>query len=487
MKHSMMRVAVAATLGLSALAANAGQIGVNVGATLAAEYLTSTVAVTQPTITYQTASLINDGATVYAHVRFSAGDVGTLPGAIPAVADVKLFLNNVAYTFATVNSVTADADKLGYMVSLTANAGAGGIPAGLVINFTGATAKIGGLTAALSTGGSVTTTVGYTVTPGDFAGVSTWVEPPSTATLLTSSKVVSQVVKNSNAVLVGYYGTAESKQVDVTNSLTTFVGGSPAGAAILNAGVTKLVLTAGTTVKPAGGAPSSADFGGTVFTATGDFTAAAVAGVFLASDEACTASVAAGTLSSDKKTVTFASVLPAVAFANNYLCYTTNGTSAINYNVQYAIGAGVLAANANTVTSTQVGANTYLLGSNGASVIVPSFVPTTGALGSGYNTYLRVINTGNLASDIKVAAYNPTTGVVGTPAVLKTALAAGGSVVLSTDAISSALGLTSGTWYSLMVTGITSRLAAQPLLVNPQGIITNIGSVNGANNSAASN
>lgn len=497
MKHSMMRVAVAATLGLSALAANAGQIGVNVGATLAAESVTAAVLVKQPTITYQTASLINDGAAVQVHVRFSAGstlaaDGGVMPLSAKtfagAVADVALFLNGspVTATNYSVSASTADTDGLGYYFTVTNLAGSGGFSAGTVVNVLTGNAKIALLTTALGAGGTVSATVGYTTTAGDFSGVATFVEPLVSATLLTSKKALSQVVGDSATSTT--YVTNETAQVDVGTSLTTFTGAGPtAGTPLINLGTTKLKLDGTLTNAVTGVAIVAADIGTTVFKATGDFSAAGT--VFLASNETCVTSVAAGTLSADKKTATFAAEAAAVALANNFLCYSVAVAPAktIAYNVQYAISAAATAAGANSIASTGTAGNAYFLKSNGASVVVPSFVPTTGALGAGYNTYLRVINTGNLTADINVSAYNPTTGVAGTASKLASALPAGGSVVLSTDAVSAALGLTTGTWYSLLVTGSTSRLAVQPLLVNPQGVITNIGSVNGANNSAASN
>jgi uncharacterized membrane protein len=229
----------------------------------------------------------------------------------------------------------------------------------------------------------------------------------------------------------------------------------------------------------------AADLGTVVYSATGDFSVA-TATAFLSVAENCGAATYAGTIAADGKSVKFAAATAANALNPLYLCYSVPGTKTIAYNVQYAIGGGVMAAGASTVASTAAGGNTYYLTSNGASVVVPSFVPTTGALGTGYNTYLRVINTGNLTTDISGAAYNSTTGATGTVAKLATALPAGGSVVLATDAVTSALGLPAG-WSALLITGSTSKLAVQPLLVNPQGIITNIGSVNGANNSAASN
>lgn len=510
MKHSMMRVAVAATLGFSALAANAGQIGVNVGATLAAEYITSTVVVNQPTITFQTANLINDGASVVYHVRFSAGsmkaaDGGVVPTSakatgVAAAADVVLYLNGAATNIAnyTVSASTADTDGLGYYFTLSSIAGTGGIPAGTVVNILTGNAKIANLTSALGAGGTVTGSVGYTTTAGDFSGVSTWVEAPTSATILTSQKALSQAVKSSGAVATGYYTAAETSQVNVNTSLKSLTATTAANAptvatgsnTLINLGATKLAVNTAL-ARPAGGTATVADFGGTVFAATGDFSVAG-ATAYLASTSDCLAAntTAAGTIAADGKSVTFASVANTVATAVNYLCYSVPGTKVIPYNVQYAISAASVAAQATapaTIASTGTAGNVYLLTSNGASVVVPAFVPSTGTAGNGYNTYLRVINTGNLTSDINVAAYNSTTGVVGTASKLISQLPAGGSAMLDTNSVSTALGLSANSWNTLLVTGNTSKLAVQPLLVNPQGVITNLSSVNGANNSAASN
>lgn len=506
MKHSMMRVAVAATLGLSALAANAGQIGVNVGATLAAEYITSTVVVNQPTITFQTANLINDGASVVFHVRFSAGSTlaangGVLPttakaNAAAAAADVVLYLNGTATNIAnyTVSAATADTDGLGYYFTVSSIAGTGGIPANTVVNILTGNAKIASLTSALGAGGTVTGSVGYTTTAGDFSGVSTWVEAPTTATILTSQKALSQVVKSSGATATGYFTAAETAQVNVNTSLKSFTATTAASAAtaatgsttLLNVGATKVVVAALT--KPTGGTAALADFGNTTFVATGDFSVAG-ASAYLASTSDCLAAntTAAGTISTDGKTATFAAVAPAVAGAVNYVCYSVPGTKVVPYGVQYAVSAASVAAGATTIATTGTAGNVYLLTSNGASVTVPAFVPSTGTAGNGYNTYLRVINTGNLSTPIQVAAYDSVKGTVGTASTLIATLAPGASAMLDTNTVSTALGLAANSWNALLVTGNTTKLAVQPLLVNPTGVITNLSAVNGTNNGAAAN
>ncbi len=496
MKHSMMRVAVAATLGFVALAANAGQIGVNVGSTLAAEYLVNAAVVNQPTITYQTASLINDGATVQVHVRFSAGAVATLP-TITATAtnytDIGLFLNGspVAVANYTITAATIDADKAGYYFTLTAVAGKGGIPAGAIVNITQGTTALTTLAAGLSAGGTVAATVGYSTQPGDFSPAMTFVEAPSTAVVLTSAVSLSQKNVNSNAIKAGFFTAAETKKVDAVNaSLKKFdVASLAAGASLATINLGATVVTQDLTLKrPNGSAPTAAlgDFTTFDLSATGDFSGivdpanAANGNVSLSPNQDCSAGVA-GVVATDKKSVKFAGVAAATANANQFLCYTVSTKSAIPYGVQFAFGADAVASSATIVGGALTGGNVYNLVSNGASVIVPSFIPPTGAVGTGYGAYLRVMNTGSIAADINVATYNSATGAVGTPVVVKAALASGGSVTLDTAVVSSQLGLTSG-WTALLVTAATSKLAVQPLLLNPTGVITNLSAINGTAN-----
>jgi len=411
-----------------------------------------------------------------------------------------LYLNGSAINIAnyTVSASTADTDGLGYYFTVSSVAGTGGIPSNTVVNIVTGNAKIANLTSALGAGGTVTGSVGYTTTAGDYSGVSTWVETPATATILTSQKALSQVVKSSGATATGYYTAAETSQVNVATSLKSLTATTAASAAtaatgsttLINLGATKLAVNTGLT-RPTGGNATAADFGNVTFGATGDFSVA-TASAYLASTSDCLAAntTAAGTISTDGKSVTFAAVAPAVATAVNYLCYSVPGTKVIPYGVQYAISAASVAAQAvapATIASTGAGGNAYQLSSNGASVVVPSFIPATGNSTNGYLTYLRVVNTGNLTTPISVAAYNSTTGAVGAASTLVASLAAGASTVIDANAISTALGLAPNTWSALLVTGNTSKLAVQPLLLNPQGIITNLSAINGQNNGAAAN
>jgi len=481
MKHSMMRVAVAATLGFAAMAANAGTIGNFAGSTLAAEYLTATTTVAQPTITYFTTSSINDGSTFYVHVRFSGG---VLVSTKPATTDVHVLVNGVdtAANY-TVNSVTIDTDKAGYYVSITAVAGKGGL-VNPTFNFLGTTAVLKTLTSALSNGGTVSATAGFTGTAGDYSGLTaaSWVETPASGTILKSAKALSQAVYSSGTADGTVYGSGalsatETKKVDVGAKLTAFdVNSLSTNKTTLNLGYVQFAL-APTVVTPANAAPAAADFGTSTLTVTGDFTGTGKTGlVTLSSTANCAGANYTASLSTDKKTATFTTVTAADLVTGLYACYGTDGSVAIPYGVQFAIGGAAVAANGSTtVATTQTGGNAYFLKSNGAAVFVPSFVPTTGAVGTGYNTYLRIINTGNLTADISAAAYDQVAGTVGTASVVAPALKPGASVVVPTANVP----VTAAGWSSLLVTGSTSNLAVQPLLVNPQGVITNIGGVNG--------
>jgi len=479
MKHSMMRVAVAATLGFAALAANAGTLAINTGAVLAAEYVGATTVVNQPNITFQTANLLVANTAVTFHVRFSAGTVATLPLA----TDIT-----VSGAGGAVSAIAADADNKGYSFVVTTTAT--GLPSGTTVSVSNTTAQLTGLNTALASGGSVTAAVGYTSTPGDYAGVSSWIETPVSATLLTSSASLSQTVVSSSKFTV-----AEAKAVDVTaaSPMTQFntATSNTAGTNLLNLGSVALKISTAVQT-PTGGTPAVGDFGSVSFTATGDFS---VGTASLSTNATCTAPIGAATVtpSTDKKSVTFSTVpVATIVAAPVYVCYTLSGaTKQIPFPVQYAIGSASLlaggAGKAAAVSSVSSGGNAYLLGSNGASVVVPSFVPSTGTPGNGYNTYLRVINTGTSTADISVSAYNSSTGVVGTAAKLISQLAPNASAMLDTNTVVTALGLTGG-WSSLVVSGPTSKLAVQPLLVNPvQGVITNLSAVNGSNNAATAN
>lgn len=382
-------------------------------------------------------------------------------------------------------TVATDADNKGY--SFTVTAPATGLPAGTTVSIAAGNAALTGLSSALAGGGSVSASVGYTSTAGDFAGVTTWIESPISAVILNSASALSETVTSS-----AKFATAETKVVDVTaaSPMTVFkiVSTSPTvGTQLINLGSVSLKVS--TAVKtPAGGTPAVADFGAVTVAATGDFS---VGTATLTSDAACATAIGGvtTTVSTDKKTVTFAGVpvaniaaLDSGAAVPAYLCYTTTAGKVIPFPVQYAIGSASLVAKAGgagAVSSVSTGGNAYLLNSNGASVTVPAFVPSTGTAGNGYNTYLRVINTGTSTADISVSAYNSSTGVPGTASKLISQLPSGGSAMLDTNTVSTALGLTANSWNTLTVSGPTSGLAVQPLLVNPTGVITNLSAVNG--------
>lgn len=489
MKQNMMRVAVAATLGLSAFAASAGTISVNAGATLAAEYITNAAAINQPSVTFQTSNLLTAGSTVYVHVRFSAG-VATAPN--PAT-DIKF---SDAAVLAPV-SVTLDTDKKGYYFPVVVPGT--GLASGATISILKNAQTLTGLSIALSNGGTVSTSIGYTTTAGDFSGVSTWIEAPTTATVLTAAKALSTTVLSS-AVLGSNFdkqavpallGANETATVDITTAgliLKQFTAADNknvvASTKTVNLGYLRLNAAASLVQTDAATVADAADFGDLSATLTGDFSAPAAANaVFLSTKADCsvvTADLTAG-IAADQKSVQVA-LTATQAKAGAFVCYTVDNKAIIAAPTQYTLGAIAVAATVApatlTVASTQTGGDLYKLVTNGASVFVPSFVPTTGALGSGYNTYLRIVNTGNRTADISAFGYNQGTGVAGSSAVIAPALAPNASVVLTTDAITNALGLAAG-WSSLQVTGATSKLAVQPLMVNPQGVITNIG---GANN-----
>jgi len=492
MKHTMMRAAVAATLGFAALAANAGTVGIAAGAVYAAEYVNATSLINIPTITFTTANVINDGSTVYVHVRF---DAGTVTGAAtPTGVTVKTFYNgsqtNTANTPVKTTIGAVDTDGLGYTLAVQAVSGQGGIPAGTQINFYGGTVSGSSLSTALAGGGAVNTQVGYTTTAGDYSAVTTWAEAPTAKQpLITSQTSLSSTVVTSAATKAGIYTVAENQVVNAAGGKLSQVVSSTnpvtyaASAGILNLGEISFAVKT-SVVTPTGATPSLADFGNANIVATGDFSAANVANtgagsVFLSGTQSCAASVAAATFSNNFTTATFNNVaIQAAGTANPlYLCYTI-GTSSVSLPAptQYTLGNSTVLAGVNTVqVAFPAATNVYKLVSNGASVLIPSLVSPSAAFG----TYLRVVNTGSLATPIKVALYNSTTGVLGTPVTVISNLAPGASTNVDATTLYNLLGANTGTWFGVSVTGATSSLAVQSLLANStSGVITEIGHFN---------
>lgn len=111
---------------------------------------------------------------------------------------------------------------------------------------------------------------------------------------------------------------------------------------------------------------------------------------------------------------------------------------------------------------------------SGTSVVVRTYVPAADK-GTGYTSYLRVINTGTTASAVNVALVDGTTGVVGMPQTLLASLPGGAAQTFNSDQIEAALGIpiASGARPRIQVSGATT-LEVQSYLTQPGGAFTEV-------------
>ena len=112
-----------------------------------------------------------------------------------------------------------------------------------------------------------------------------------------------------------------------------------------------------------------------------------------------------------------------------------------------------------------------------ASVMVRTYVPAA-VIGSGYTTFVRVINTGGAASAITVAKVDPATGVVGTPRNLFASLAAGAAQTVTSTQVEAALGqaIPDTERPRLLIAATGTTLEVQSFLLQPGGAFSQLSS-----------
>jgi hypothetical protein len=114
---------------------------------------------------------------------------------------------------------------------------------------------------------------------------------------------------------------------------------------------------------------------------------------------------------------------------------------------------------------------------SGSTIIVPTYIPAAAAP-SGYESFLRVINTGNATTSVTVARIDPATGLTGTPALLIGSLAPGAAMSFVGSQIEIALGLhlSASDRPQMAVTATSSTLDAQSFFIQPGGAFTDVSS-----------
>lgn len=193
---------------------------------------------------------------------------------------------------------------------------------------------------------------------------------------------------------------------------------------------------------------------------------------------ACTAAASStsATFASGAAATATSIAMPAFAPATGMsydICMNVDGKTAVTTG-QPAVSATLGAAAAQDSAETLASTSLQTLSQNGSQVDVRNYVP---AGVTGYQSWVRVINTGTVSAAISIALIDATTGSAGTAKVMGT-LAAGAAVNYSSSDVENAttgLGaITATSRPRIRVTAPTNGLQVQSFLAAPGGLITDM-------------
>jgi hypothetical protein len=385
-----------------------------------------------------------------------------------------------AASTATVTAPGAPGGTGSTTCSYTVTALAAAVPAQSILNFTAASAdKTSG--AGLAAG----TPLAATVTVFDSTGAA--VENNTASVAVSAEALSAKWVASAPAVATGAFPTAEASKVNVAvapvgTTFTLDADATPANATTIVLGAFQLVENAGSFLDSNGVAKvnlAALTTNKWNLSVTGPFTSNTAAGVVFASATASCAAAVPGAFTITAGTATgqldgIALGLAKTSPQTAYVCYTPNATGkTLQIPTGQFTGTGTTLA-ATAITAAMLGetvssTNLYNLSSNGAQVDV-RVMTTSGT--TGWNTVLRIINTGAVAAPV-TAQYLPADGSAGpAAAVIVTSLAAGATAMLSAAQIETALGVTlpsTGNPPRIRVSAPTDSLRVQAWVQTPNG------------------
>ncbi len=438
-------------------------------------------------------------STVTVMVKLNGGIFTALP-TITAVAGTTYSALTLGSTTSATATAGTNTDVAYFQIANGANAyGVGGLMATLTgITVNNAAANLGAATPVPVT---ATATVYVGAAPAGFANGSALptaniFDATSAATnVATSVAGVTPAVAASSAFPFNTFGIAETAKIDLTATPTS-AAFTTAGT---NSGVANLIDLGAMNFTD--GTAKQVD-GATAYTmasqapATGlTTTITAPAGFFAALGTTGTLTLntapgcGAGTNVGGAASTVFATPAAAAAATSIAIPTTALPASATNYyvcmnlpaisatSVALVPGTPTLAATlAHTVTTTDSNESIaatplYALTTNGQTYNVRNYVP---AAATGYQTFVRVINTGSVSAAVSVALIDDATGKVGTSGVLGT-LAPGAAVNFTPAQIEKVTGAVSVTSRPrLQITAPTNGINVQTFLALPSGDITDM-------------
>ena len=452
-------------------------------------------AITPTPITYQFGVPVAANQVVSIYVQLSGGAKFVTGKVAPA----DLTCLDAASTAITATTGAPSTD--GTYAVFSVNTGASGLNTNSTCTYIPKAASVDNANVALSASGGVITST-WT---NDTAAVSLAAVPTGGTNFDTAGTHVGNIAQSAAAITATYIassafpftpvggaatGAAETKKINVAATPTAAlftVGSNGAATNTVNLGALLFAETAGIQDNGAGADYSiltKATATGLSAVITGDFSlaeaAAASKGVFLATDLACTAQIAAPaagavTYNTGKTTATISGGTRPTVNVPMYVCMTVKPTNTTAITPTAYSATASLAKTAATELATVV-ASTPLLATalNGSTVDVRSYIP---AATVGYTSFVRVINTGSVTAPV-TGVWLYENGTVGTSGTLIASLTAGGSTTLSSAQVEAALGaptVIGGNRPRLRVAAATNALQAQSFfLTNANGNFSDV-------------
>jgi len=504
----ILQAAVASALLVMVGSASAGTLSTAVagGTKFATEDFgattTAATAIVPGAVTYTIGTtngiVINAGGKIYLTIRLANGTFAAAP-AVGTITGTTLAVGGAGNGVVGAGVLSSDSTTVMYPVTFTAAATLG---VGSTLVYTPAAGNITGVNTALATTGNAVTAAASlsAITPVVVAPSTTTAPntgtaqaadidgPIATAPIAVSSLAINAAV----SALTGANPVAGSKvQIDLTATpvsskyVTTSSTGTTAAATVAALG--SVTLTDATTVAyqidgatAYNTAAGLAAAGALVIDVTPDAGKSFPVGsqVFLdVTSAACgaplgTTGISAAltaTTAAAKVTLTVPAVNEAASAAPYWVCVNSPSAGNVAAPITPTITATLTSAIATSKTTTVTGTG-YALGYNGSQYDVRNYVP---AAATGYNTFVRVINTGSVSAAVSVALINDA-GTVGTSGVLGT-LAGGASTNFSPAQIEAVTGAVASTSRPrLRVTAPTNGLNVQTFLAQPNGTISDM-------------
>ena len=473
-RNLIIQAAVACAFGAASLSSFAG-VATGFPEQMASQaVLSNSTVIRTGALAYGTQSVIAEPSTVYLYVKLNNGALFKDTAGTAIILPAALVAANLGAATVTVGTGSVSTDSTFAVFPLTVSVASVPVNATFTFRPTGVAATDGAVfnAFAAATAGTLTGTVSIGSTLS-LAAVQSDIDTAATGNLIDLVPGEKFTALSSGAFSPG--GPAPfTTAVGAEKAVIDVVTGS--GVSFLNnvnvtTNPTAIVNFGGYSFKDTGvvGADGATAFNlATDYTTTygatltGNFAAAQGTGgkVYMTTDIGCTTPVAAGatsTINSAGTTATFTGLTAVTTGTPYYVCMKLN--TALNVTVPSTTPSLIVTLPGVSGTSlpiTTTAASLYPLTTNGAQVYVRSYVP---AAAVGYQSFIRVINTGGVSANVNAAVVSDTTGLTGTSAVIIHNLAPGAAATLASSAIEAAIGgtaLSASDRPRLLITGPTT-------------------------------